>query len=182
MDKNLRLFAGHILISSKLSKSAKSQLLNFVKEDATDSQIKALLMDGEILSLDEQTEEIVNSRFDLFVEKNNLKGVLEFVDLYTLMYKIGARDGFIAAAFIAAVTSAGEMVYKRFFSKAARACQDKSGIEKTSCMTKFKNNATKEKIKVYQKGMSMCNKSKTPDQCKAKLRKKIGKAKATLGE
>ena len=65
MDKQLRVIAAEIVVSSQLSKAAKLQMLNFIKEEASDAQIKALLMDGKIVPLDEQAEEIVNARFDL---------------------------------------------------------------------------------------------------------------------
>jgi len=65
MDKQLRIIAAEMIVESKLSKSAKFQLLNFIKEEATDAQIKALLMDGKIVQLDEQAEEIVNDRFEI---------------------------------------------------------------------------------------------------------------------
>ena len=65
MDKQLRLIAGTIVVESKLSSSAKLQLLNFIKEEASDAQIKALLMDGEIQNLDEQAEQIVEQRWEL---------------------------------------------------------------------------------------------------------------------
>jgi len=65
MDKQIRLLAGQIVVESKMSAAAKLQLLNFIKEEATDAQIKALLMDGKIVQLDEQAEEIVNDRFEV---------------------------------------------------------------------------------------------------------------------
>jgi hypothetical protein len=65
MDKELRIIAAEIIVSSKLTKSSKLQLLNFIKEDASDAQVKALLMDGEIVNLDEQGEQIVNDRFEV---------------------------------------------------------------------------------------------------------------------
>lgn len=64
MDKQIRLMAGQIVVESKLPKEAKRQLLNFIKEEATDAQVKALMMDGKIVQLDEQSEEIVNDRFE----------------------------------------------------------------------------------------------------------------------
>lgn len=64
MDKTLRIFAGKMIVESKLSKSAKLQLLNFIQNEATIPQVKVLLMDGEIVSLDKHAEEIVNSRFE----------------------------------------------------------------------------------------------------------------------
>ena len=63
MDKQLRVIAANIVVESQLSKAAKLQMLNFIKEDASDVQIKALLLDGKIVQLDEQAEEIVNERF-----------------------------------------------------------------------------------------------------------------------
>lgn len=65
MDKQLRIIAGQMIVESKLSKMSKMQLLNFIKEEASDAQIKALLMDGKICRLDEQAEQIVNDRFEL---------------------------------------------------------------------------------------------------------------------
>jgi len=64
MDNKIRIFAGKMIVESELSKSAKLQLLNFIQHEATDSQVKVMLMDGEIVSLDEHAEEIVNSRFE----------------------------------------------------------------------------------------------------------------------
>jgi len=65
MDKQLRIIAGQIIVESKLSKSAKLQLLNFIQKEASDTQVKALLLDGKIVKLDEQSEKIVNDRFKI---------------------------------------------------------------------------------------------------------------------
>lgn len=74
MDKQLRLMAGKIIVESKLSKAAKHQLLNFIKEEASDAQVKALLMDGKIVQLDEQAEAIVNDRFENFKKRGSDNG------------------------------------------------------------------------------------------------------------
>jgi len=72
MDKKLRIIAGAIVTESKLSKGAKLQLLNFIQKEATDIQVKALLLDGKVLTaIDEQTKEIVNDRFANFSAKKN---------------------------------------------------------------------------------------------------------------
>ena len=63
MSNNLKILAGQIISETKLSKEIKIQLLNFIQKEASDSQIKALLMDGKIVQLDEQAEVIVNDRF-----------------------------------------------------------------------------------------------------------------------
>lgn len=64
MDTQLRILAGSIVTESKLSKPAKLQLLQFIQKEATVAQIKVLLMDGEIINLDKQAEEIVSARFE----------------------------------------------------------------------------------------------------------------------
>ena len=87
----------------------------------------------------------------------------------------------MVAAAVAAVTVAGVKAYKRFLSKAARACSGKSGLEKTSCMNKFKKQAQAAKIKELQSGMSKCAKTKDPARCKSKLQGKINKEKSSMG-
>lgn len=65
MDQDLRLIAGLMVIESELSKPAKLQMLEFIQHEATNTQIKALLLDWKIVKLDEQAEEIVNERFSI---------------------------------------------------------------------------------------------------------------------
>jgi len=62
-DNQLKILAGEIVVKSKLTKPAKLQLLNYLQKEATESQVKAFLLDGEIVNLDNQAEEIVNERF-----------------------------------------------------------------------------------------------------------------------
>ena len=60
----LKILAGDIVTKSKISKPAKLQLLNWLQNEATEVQIKALLLDGEmVIDLDEQADEIVIARF-----------------------------------------------------------------------------------------------------------------------
>ena len=65
MDKQLRIIAGEIVVESKLSTSVKVHMLQFIQKEATDAQIKVLFMDGKIVKLDEQAEQVVNDRFDV---------------------------------------------------------------------------------------------------------------------
>ena len=62
--KKLQLISGQIVVESKLTKPAKFQLLNWLKSEATEGQIKAFLLDGGIVKLDKQSEDIVNARFE----------------------------------------------------------------------------------------------------------------------
>lgn len=65
MDKKLKVAAAIVVTKSKMTNEAKLQVLKFINTEATESQLKALLLDGEIVVLDEQAEDIVNARFDV---------------------------------------------------------------------------------------------------------------------
>ena len=54
-----------MVVASKLTKEAKLQMLEYVQHQASESQLKLLLLDGKIAKLDEQTEAIVNDRFKI---------------------------------------------------------------------------------------------------------------------
>lgn len=62
---NIKILAGRIVMESQLSNPSKLQLLNFLQYEATIPQVKAFILDGEIVKLDEQAIEIVNDRFAL---------------------------------------------------------------------------------------------------------------------
>lgn len=81
MDKELRVIAGAIITESKLSKEAKLQLLEFVQHEATDVQVKALLLDGKVLSsINKETEEIISARFtNSFAKKDFSKKIEEIM-------------------------------------------------------------------------------------------------------
>ena len=62
-SKELKITAGTFVVESKLSPQAKLQLLQFIQHEASDAQLKALMLDGKVVKLDEQAEAIVNDRF-----------------------------------------------------------------------------------------------------------------------
>jgi hypothetical protein len=64
-SKELKITAGGFVTESELSKPAKLQMLNFIQYEASDHQLMALLLDGEIIELDELAEQIVENRFML---------------------------------------------------------------------------------------------------------------------
>jgi hypothetical protein len=68
-SKKLKLMAGNRIMKSDYSKSAKKQLLNFVLNEADKSQLKALILDGNVEKLDEDADNIINKRFDIVIEK-----------------------------------------------------------------------------------------------------------------
>ena len=87
--------------------------------------------------------------------------------------KIGQLQG-AGALVVAAVIAAGSYaIYKRFISKSARACSNKSGAEKTLCMQQYKKKATQARIKNMQSQLKQCDKTKDPAKCKAKTMQTI---------
>lgn len=70
MDKkDLQLFAGRKVVDSQMTKPAKLQMLQFIQYESSESQLKALILDGKIVKLDEQSEEIVNDRFKVKINE-----------------------------------------------------------------------------------------------------------------
>ena len=83
----------------------------------------------------------------------------------------GQAVGAAAAATLAIY--AGSKVYKRMFSKAARACGDKKGAEKTLCMRQYRKQALQKQIATVKSFSSKCAKSKDPQACKAAINKRV---------
>ena len=69
MDE-LRVTAAYFVKESGLSKAAKLQIMNFLQNEATDAQVMALLLDGEVQTLDEMAEQIVYDRWDAAVSES----------------------------------------------------------------------------------------------------------------
>jgi len=177
MDKQLRIMAANIVVESKLSKAAKLQMLNFIKEDATDAQIKALLMDGRIVQLDEQAEEIVNERFaasdvsNILVQEGTMKTILGMILL----------------------SPPGWIIYRSLKAMAAER-QRRCGVlaigkARDACLVAADLEIGKRTIALLKSSVKNCAKSPDPDKCKAKIASeikkheaKMAKAKAKLGK
>lgn len=63
MSAKLKAFAAYAIKEMKVSKISKKQLINFVANEATEPQLMAFLLDGEIVQLDEHATQIVRDRF-----------------------------------------------------------------------------------------------------------------------
>ncbi len=158
---DLKIAAGSIITESKMSKATKLQLLNFVQNEATDHQIMALMLDGKVVKLDEQAEQVVEDRFK--VSKLN-------------------ELAFIVLAGLWATAIAGAIrVYNRFLSQAARACLKVP--DKDVCMSKFKVKALVAKRNYLKGQVSKCKQTKDPEECQrrfaagvSKIEKQIMKA------
>lgn len=161
MDQNIRIFAGLIVTESKLSKESKLQLLNFIQHEATDTQVKALLLDGKILTnIDEQTKDILDKRFEnKFLNEIAPDLALAGVAISAVAAKIAFNIG------------------RNILNKAHKACRKYTGNEKQRCLAKFRKEAAIKQIQVLQSHKNKCNKDKNPDKCKAAIDKKILKLK-----
>lgn len=160
MDKNLRIFAAEVVVESKLSKPAKLQILNFIKEDATDAQVKALLMDGKIVQLDEQAEQIVNDRFEVSEAGGRVAKLRK-----SYMSQTGASMPIIWAAYRKI-----RSLYDSCTTKCGR--YELNTTRRQHCMLKCKVDMLKAKLATAQKA-----KKESEVQ---KLKNQISKAEKTL--
>jgi hypothetical protein len=60
----LKLIIGEKVVESKMSKDAKLQMLQFIQHEAEEYQLMAIVLDGGIVKLDEQAQQIVIDRFN----------------------------------------------------------------------------------------------------------------------
>jgi hypothetical protein len=84
-----------------------------------------------------------------------------------------AAQGVAAGAVAALLLYASAKTYKRFLSKAARACSGQSGAAKTGCMQDFKAKAKAAQAADLAKAAGACSKAKNPEACKAAIRRKV---------
>jgi len=171
MDKDLRILAGEIVVESKLSKPAKLQLLNFIKEQATDSQTKALLLDGDIIKLDEESEKIINQRFEVSeIGKHLNEGGFKTIFGMFLLGPYGW---------------AAYRAIRAFANEKSRKCGT-FGIGRTRdvCLWKLRAEEATKMAALIAKEMKNCSQSKNPDKCKkagqAKIMKYQAKAKQQM--
>ena len=94
----------------------------------------------------------------------------------------GTFKGLATAAVAAAIVTIAYQGYKRFLSKAGRACNNKSGAEKTSCINKYKRDALKRQLSDLKKGLPSCDKTMEVYACRDRVNRRIKKAKIKLGE
>ena len=91
---------------------------------------------------------------------------------------VGLISTGVLAAFILFVSY---KFYKRYISKSGRACKDFAGKAKKDCIKRFKMEGIKAQLGQLEKGTKLCDKSKDPSKCKAKITKKMAKVKLKLG-
>jgi len=152
----------------------KIALMEWVK-DADMDQVKFLLATGEVK--DKLSEEDITyiKELDPMLFPGANPGE-------KIAFGAGFGSGLAVVAYSALIAVAAVKAYKKYISKAGRACKGLSGNEKTNCLNKFKKQAQAAKVKTFQSGLSKCSKTKNPVECKAKLQAKIAKEKAKMGQ
>ncbi len=114
--------------------------------------------------------------------KGGIKAVSDFSK--DKMGSLGMDPGTVTAgggiAAAAAAITAGIMAYRRFWSKAARAC--KGSADRKNCLNNYKNRAILAQIAATKAGKAKCAKSKNPKACNAKIDAKIEKLKVKTRE
>ncbi len=176
---DLRLFASYYVEACDVSAKDKVIFINFIKESNED-QIAYLLMKGVMESdqtlLKEENflslmVQVLKSMYDL--SGGGMTGVVNVA-------RATAPVSIAASVIIAAAAFAATKIYKKYLSKAAKACAAKKGEAKKVCMNKFKLDAMKQRITNLGKAKTQCKKSKNPGKCVQGLDKKIIKLKSKL--
>lgn len=164
---DIKIVAGTIVFESKLSKSAKLQLLNFIQNEASDAQVKALLMDGEITSLDEQAEEIVNIRFpQTDIGRQLIEG------------PVGSIAGMMI--FTPPLWAAWRGISGLLSSKRRKCGTFRISKERDKCLELVPIVGIRRRIELLKKAQGQCNKNKNPKKCVEAGNKAIQKTQQRL--
>jgi len=92
--------------------------------------------------------------------------------------KTPAGQGVGGAALAALLIYAAVKIYKRFFSQAAKSCAKLPSKAKTACMKKYRKQAILKQAAALSAGASACSSTKSPEKCKAAVRRKVERLKA----
>jgi len=90
---------------------------------------------------------------------------------YPKMKKAGMAT--LIAGGIAGALVAISLLYKRYFSAAAKECKKLSGKQRTVCMTKARIKAAEVAIKEAEKGLLECSSAKNEEDCIFKMKVEI---------
>jgi len=100
------------------------------------------------------------------------------LDKLSAFAKTPAGQGVGGAALAALLIYAAAKIYKRFFSKAAKSCAKLPSKAKTACMKKYRKQAILKQAAALSSGASACSSTKSPEKCKAAVKRKVEKLKA----
>jgi hypothetical protein len=145
--RDLRILSFYLVRESDLSKPAKLQLLNYLR-DASDTQVKLFIATGEV----GQVSKIDEAELD--------KAILEIAPLAAVI----AQD----IVFNTALNKASQ-AYSYRFGQAAKACADKVGPEKKLCKKRFILRSYHEKLRALKAEAPKCAGTNKPDKCRQRF-------------
>jgi len=146
-NKELKLYAGHVVINSKLTKESKFQILEFIK-NASPEQIKVFIMDGKMVKLDEQSAQIASDRFDVTVDTVELREFFEYAG---------------------SLNAIGEKGLGTINQCKKTKCYKLKGDEKKKCIKLCEIAGHKSMIGGLTAGKSRCKVARKPEKCIARF-------------
>ena len=171
MNKQLRIVAGMIIVESNLDQEDKLSLLEYVKTQATDVEVKAFLMDGIQTSVLKEDESFVNERFENhFINEQYLE-----------------EGGWKTAAGIFFTTPAIWAMYRviraGFDKKSAQCGVFSIGRKRDVCLWKLRAEENKKFAQLQMKALSSCkNDKKCQEKVKGSVKKFEDKAKKYMAK
>lgn len=186
-----------LFLINKIRESEKDEILDFLFTGTFNEQViveseKLFDMENFIESLISEASINISTDFDFGKAKGYGKKAKDFgtkaakdikgkVQPYSGMAK-KAGVAAAAVAVAAAIITASSLAYKKYFSKASRACKGKSGEEKNKCMKMQRGNALKAQMATLKSGISKCSQSKNPTKCRQKVIKRMDEIKYKLAK
>jgi len=89
--------------------------------------------------------------------------------LYIIQEDISNLDEFIVLPTIALISA----IYKRYLSKAAKACRGKSSLQRKLCVVSYKMMGRKTQISKIKQSTKDCSQQKNPKKCQEKMKNQI---------
>jgi len=146
--RHLKVITIFFVSESELSPLAKRQLYNFITDDASEAQLKALISTGKICSESEAKEIALRE-----------EPVITTV-----------------AVLIASAAAVGKVAYHTVFSKASKECASVPALERPECLIMYKKRALERKMNEFDRVGSRCSQTSDPERCRTmfiKAKKKI---------
>ena len=158
----------------------KAAIRQAKKVGATGKDVTASIAQGKQRALDKAAAKLKAAADEIAKQKAFVaKNKAAIVKSKAFQAKVTVGGSIVIAAGIAA---ASYQIYKRFLSKSARACSNKSGAVKTLCMQQYKKKATQARIRNMQSQMKQCDKTNNPAKCKAATMSTMKRLRAKISE
>ena len=170
----------YVSANKPLLSSMKAAIRQAKKVGATGKDVTASIAQGKQRALDKAAAKLKAAADEIAKQKAFVaKNKAAIVKSKAFQAKVTVGGSIVIAAGIAA---ASYQIYKRFLSKSARACSNKSGAVKTLCMQQYKKKATQARIRNMQSQMKQCDKTNNPAKCKAATMSTMKRLRAKISE